>query len=173
MKPETPNNKNQEELITEQGKLIEELQKRCETAEKRASSFESNWSVLFDQNKTLREENQKIQQGYESLRVQKGGFGFRMLMISGFGGFFTALVLCFVYLKLKPKPNYVATFQEFRREYLFDYELQLSQGDFSAVESSLMQNSQNPSYAPIKDEIHFTRKLLGAAKRYCQEKQHK
>lgn len=27
MKPETPNNKNQEELITEQGKLIEELQK--------------------------------------------------------------------------------------------------------------------------------------------------
>ena len=169
MKQDSSNNEKREQLITAQEKRIEELEKMQETAEKRANSFEADWSTLFDQNKTLREENHRIQQGYETLRIQKGGFGFKMLLASGLGGFVTALLLCFVYIKLKPKPDYVATFAEFRRENLFNYELNLSKGDFDAVEVSLQDCIKREEYLPVQAEIHFTQKIVGAAKRYCRQ----
>ena len=37
--------------------------------------------------KSLHEERQQLQRDYSALRVQKGGFGLKVLMISGFGGF--------------------------------------------------------------------------------------
>ncbi len=169
MKSEPSNNENAEQLIAAQQQQIGELEKLLEATEKRARNFESDWSNLFDQNKTLREENQKIQHGYETLRIQKGGFGFRMLMLSGMGGFVTALLLCFVYVKLQPKPDYVATFDQFRRENLFDYELDLSKGNFDAVEASLLDCSKKPAFQAIQAEIYFTQKVVGAAKRYCKE----
>lgn len=169
MKPDSSNNEKREQLITAQEKRIEELEKMKDAAENKASSFEANWSTLFDQNKTLREENHRIQQGYETLRIQKGGFGFKMLMASGLGGFITALLLCFVYIKLKPKPDYIATFTEFRRENLFNYELNLSKGNFDLVEASLQDCIAKEEYLPIQAEIHFTQKMVGAAKRYCKQ----
>ncbi len=168
MKSDPSNNENASPFIAAQQR-IEALEKLVESTEKRALNFESDWSALFDQNKTLREENHKIQHGYEILRIQKGGFGFRMLMLSGLGGFVTALLLCFVYVKLKPKPDYVATFDQFRRENLFEYELSLSKGDFDAVEASLLDCSKRPEFKHIQPEIYFTQKVVGAAKRYCKE----
>ncbi len=168
MKSDPSNNEKAEQLIAAQQR-IEELEQQVESTEKRARNYESDWSNLFDQNKTLREENHKIQYGYETLRIQKGGFGFRMLMLSGMGGFVTALLLCFVYVKLKPKPDYVATFDQFRRENLFDYELSLSKGNFDAVEASLIDCSKKPEFKHIQPEIYFTQKVVGAAKRYCKE----
>ncbi len=169
MKSDPSNNEKAEQLIAAQQQRIEALEKLVEATEKRAKNFEADWSNLFDQNKALREENHKIQHGYEALRIQKGGFGFRMLMLSGMGGFVTALLLCFVYLKLKPKPDYVATFEQFRRENLFNYELSLSKGDFEAVEASLEECSKKAEYKPVQAEIYFAQKVVGAAKRYCKE----
>ena len=113
MNTDPKNNESTEGLSAGQEKLIRELENILQETEKRAREFQADWSKMFDQNKTLREENHRIQRGYEILRIQKGGFGFKMLLASGIGGFVTALVLCFVYLKFKPKPDYVATFDRF------------------------------------------------------------
>ena len=168
MKSDPSNNDTREQLIAAQKKRLEELEQMHHDAEKRAKSYESDWSNLFDQNKTLREANHQLQQGYETLRIQKGGFGFKMLLASGMGGFLTALILCFVYLKLKPKPDYIATFDQFRRENLFDFELNLSNGNFEEVEESLRLCSEKQAFHSIQPEIYFTQKVVGAAKRYCK-----
>lgn len=170
MKTDQPNKDEREQLIATQEKRIAELEKLQQESEKRAKNFESDWSNLFDQNKTLREENHRLQHGYETLRIQKGGFGFKSMLASGMGGFFTALLLCFIYVKLKPKPDYVTTFEQFRRENLFDYELNLSNGNFDVVEESLKRCSEKQEFKHIQPEIIFTQKVVGAAKRYCKEK---
>jgi hypothetical protein len=169
MKTDPKNNENTKLLTTAQEKRILELESVLQDTEKRARDFQSDWSNMFDQNKILREENHRIQHGYEVLRIQKGGFGFKMLLLSGLGGFVTALLLCFVYLKLKPKPDYVTTFDRFRRENLFDYELALSNGNFEAVEASLGRCKDKQEYQNIQPEIVFTQKVVGAAKRFCQQ----
>lgn len=151
---------------------VAQLEKQLAETEKRSKSYENDWSKLFDQNKTLREENQRLQHGYESLRLQKGGFGFKMLLLSGLGGFMTAIVLCTLYIKLQPAPPYVATFERFRRDHLFDYEFKLSQGEFDAVQSSLQTCAELPEYRLIYPQIIFTQKILGAAQRHCQTLQH-
>ena len=168
MEPNPVNNENCKQLIEAHEKRVAELEKQMAEADRRAKSFEKDWSNLFDKNKTLREENQRMQHDYESLRLQKGGFGFRTLLASGLGGFVTALLLCFVYLKLKPKPDYVATFERFRRENLFNYELQLSNGEFDAVEAALKASEEKAENQLIKSEIIFSRKIVGASKRYCK-----
>jgi hypothetical protein len=168
MKTDPSNNESQEQLIEAQEKRIQELERLHSEAEKRAKSFETDWSKLFDQNKTLREEKHNLQQGYETLRIQKGGFGFKALLASGLGAFITALLLCFVYVKLKPKPDHVATFDQFRRENLFNYELSLSHGDFESVETSLQLCHEKQDFKAIQPEIYFTQKIVGAAKRYCK-----
>lgn len=164
-------NNHPEQLIATLQSNIALLEQSLAETERRAKSFEQDWSKLFDQNKTLREENAKLQQSYENLRIQKGGFGFKTLLAIGAGSFFTALLLCFVYLKLKPQPEFTARFEKFRRENQFNYEYQLARGDFDSVNQSLIRMEENADYQLIRPEITFTRKVLGAAKRYCKPEQ--
>jgi hypothetical protein len=63
----------------------------------------------------------------------------------------------------------VTTFDRFRRENLFDYELALSNGNFEAVEASLGRCKDKQEYQNIQPEIVFTQKVVGAAKRFCQQ----
>ena len=163
-----PTDSSNNEKIAAQEKRLVALENILLDTEKRAKKFETEWSNLFDQHKIQREENHKLQHAYETLRIQKGGFGFKMLLASGMGGFVTALVLCFVYLKLKPKPEYVTTFDRFRRENLFNYELDLSKGNFDAVEASLKNCAGKQEYHSIQPDIYFTQKVVGAAKRFCK-----
>lgn len=165
MESNPPNNDFLQGLSPEQKKQVEALQKNLADAEQRGKRFEEDWSNLFDQNKTLREENHYIQQAYETLRIQKGGFGFKMLLFSGMGGFVTALVLCFVYLKLKPKDPHTKAFANFQHEHLMDYELALSQKRYEDVKSSLEKALQNLENQSIKSEIVFLRELVEAAER--------
>ena len=162
-----PNNEMMQGLTPEQKKHVESLQQALAEAKLRSQQFESDWSNLYDQNKALREENHRIQHGYEDLRIQKGGFGFKMLLLSGLGGFVTALVLCFVYLKLKPKDAHIIALQNFRQEHLFEYELALSQNQFQSVKTSLEKEIKDPENQPIKTEIEILRELLEAAEKGC------
>lgn len=168
---EPPNNEILQGMSPEQQKYIESLQQSLKETEARKKRFEEGWSNLFDQNRALREEHQKLQQGYETLRIQKGGFGFKMLMLSGWGGFFTALVLCFVYLKLKPKDPHTIALQNFRNEHLMEYELSLSKNEFDAVRLSLEESYNHPENKPIRTDIEIIRELVEAAQKGC-EKQH-
>lgn len=160
-----------EQLIAELQSRISGLEQLLAETERKEKSFEQDWSKLFDQNKTLREENTRLQHNYETLRIQKGGFGFKTLLAIGIGGFFSALVLCFVYIKLKPKPEYATRFEQFRRENQFNFEYQLTRGDFESVDQSLARMEDGADYQLIKPEITFTRKVLGAAKRFCKPDQ--
>lgn len=168
MEQNPPNNENAERLLAEQKNRIEALEQAFAALEHRAKKYEDDWSALYDQNRELREENHRLQQDYERLRIQKGGFGFKMLLLSGLGGFVTALLLCFVYLKLRPKEPQDVAFREFRRENLFNYELALSKGEFEKVEKSLQQNAERPEFEVIGSEIEFAQKIVSAAKRGCK-----
>lgn len=168
MEQNPPNNEILQGLTPAQKKHIESLHQALADAEQRGQRFEESWSSLFDQNKALREENHRIQQGYETLRIQKGGFGFKMLLLSGLGGFVTALVLCFVYLKLKPKDPHTTAFANFRREHLFEYELALSKKQFEEVKISLEKSLRNPENQPIRSEIETLREIVEAAEKGCQ-----
>jgi hypothetical protein len=168
MEQHPANKENQEQLLAEQKKRIEALEQAFAGLERHALRYEEQWSALFDQNKELREENHRLQRNYEALRVQKGGFGFKMLLFSGAGGFFTALLLCFIYLKIKPKEPHVAAFRQFQRENLFNYELALSKGQFGEVEKSLQSNLGRSEFQMIDEEIELIQKLVRAAGKGCE-----
>ncbi len=168
MEQDHPNNEMLQGLTPDQKKHVESLQQALSDAKQRGQRFEEEWSNLFDQNKTLREENHHIQHGYEDLRIQKGGFGFKMLLLSGLGGLVTALVLCFVYLKLKPKDPHIVALHNFRREHLFEYELALSKKQFEEVRISLEKEIKNSENQPIKTEIEILRELIEAAEKGCR-----
>ncbi|MDX1913030.1 MAG: hypothetical protein SFV22_16165 [Saprospiraceae bacterium] len=154
-----------EGMTPSQLQYIGELRQAAEIAETRGQRYEEAWSTLFDQNKSLREENHRLQHDYETLRIQKGGFGFKMLLLSGLGGFVTALLLCFVYLKLKPKDPHTTALHHFRRTHLFEYELALSNRKFDEVKISLEKNIQHPDYQAIKPDLEIMRELVEAAEK--------
>ena len=156
-------------LNAEQKKYVTSLQAALQETENRKNRFEEGWSNLFDQNRALREEHQKLRQGYEKLRIQKGGFGFKMLLFSGFGGFFTALILCFVYIKLKPKDAHTTALNNFRNEHLIEYELSLSKNDYHSVYQSLETARQLPDNQAIRTELETIRELLEAAEKGCEK----
>lgn len=169
MEQDRQNNELPQGLTPDQKIYVEALQKALAEVRQRSQRYEEDWSNLFDQNKTLREENHRIQHSYEDLRIQKGGFGFKMLMLSGLGGFVTALLLCFVYLKLKPKDPHITALHNFKREHLFDYELALSKKQYEPVKTSLEKEIKNPENQPIRTELEILREVVEAAERGSRE----
>ncbi len=147
---------------TEQPATLEHQLTECL---QRSQRYEEAWSGLFDEHKKLREETLQLQHDYENLRIQKGGFGFKMLLLSGLGGFITALILCFVYLKIKPKNPHTQALRHFKQEHLFEYELALSNGKFGEVRNSLESVIQKPENQPIKTDLEIIRELLEAAEK--------
>lgn len=168
MEQSPTNNENTERLLAQQKNRIEALETARATLEQRAQKYQDDWSVLYDQNRDLREENHRLQQDYETLRIQKGGFGFKMLLFSGLGGFVTAFVLCFVYLKLKPKEPQVAAFRQFQRENLINFELAISKGQFEEVEQTLERSLERPEYEVIEPQLIFIREMIKASKNRCE-----
>jgi hypothetical protein len=147
---------------TEQSAILEHQLTECL---QRSQRYEEAWSGLFDEHKKLQEETQQLQHDYENLRIQKGGFGFKMLLFSGFGGFITALILCFVYIKLKPRDPHTQALQHFKQEHLFEYELALSNGKFVEVRNSLEHVMQKPENLVIRTDLEIIRELLEAAEK--------
>lgn len=119
--------------------------------------------------KKLRDERFQIQHDYEQLRVQKGGFGVKMLTLSGFLGFLSGLLLCAVYVVfLRPKPDHATAFEHFRSAHLFNYERAISEGRFEEVERDLEKNIQDPENNLIRPNLELVKKIVGAAKRRCE-----
>jgi hypothetical protein len=72
-----------------------------------------------------------------------------------------------VYVRLlRPVSGHEAAFTEFATENQFNYELQLSRGEFQAVESSLREKANDPAYKIIAPEIAFAEKMVSAAGLY-------
>ena len=159
-----PTNNNHKEDARER---LLALEQAYAALEQRAQKYENEWSAQYDRNKELREENLRLQHDYETLRIQKGGFGFKMLMLSGFSGFVIALILCFVYLKLRPKEQHVVAFRQFQRENLINFELAISKGQFGEVEQTLERSLERPEYQPIEHQIVFMKEMMEATRKRC------
>jgi hypothetical protein len=119
--------------------------------------------------KRLQEERLKLQRDYTQLRVQKGGFGIKVLVLSGFAGFLTGLLLCALYFFLfKPKNQHSVLFEQFRDKHQFNIVRAISTGDFESAEQSLEESLNVKENKQIRPEIEFAKKIVGAAKRRCE-----
>ncbi len=117
----------------------------------------------------LREDRHRIQQDYERLRVQKGGFGLKMLTLSGLSGFVSALLLCVAYAYFfQPKSEVLAAFEHFRDAHLFNYERLLCAGHLKEVETHLAESARAPENGAIRPYLEFSRKLITATQQNCQ-----
>ena len=166
-----PSNEPRETVLEQQLRDTElKAQKYEQELEKLRQQYADDLYAERQLGKRLLQERRQLQIDYGRLRVQKGGFGLKAMALSGFGGFFTALILCALYLWLRPKADHVAAFIAFRDANLFNYELAISKGDFETIERDLQKKNDQPEYKLIRPEIDFTRKIVGAAKRRCEGK---
>ncbi|MBK8922944.1 MAG: hypothetical protein IPM81_15770 [Saprospirales bacterium] len=146
-----------------------DAQKYMRDLEKLRQQYAEDVFAERQQVKQLREERHRVQLDYEQLRVQKGGFGLKALLLSSFAGFFGGLVLLLAYLLLlKPKAEHTLAFEQFRNAHLFNYERAISAGKFGEVEQDLQYNLGLPENRLIQPEIEFAKKLVGAARRRCE-----
>ncbi|HOY04981.1 MAG TPA: hypothetical protein PLO67_06240 [Saprospiraceae bacterium] len=159
METRTPDNEHPE---------INALRQALLEAQTAAAKAKSEWSSIYDQHKALREEQRVLLHDYEQLRLQKGGFGFKMLMLAGFMGTVFALAGCFVYLKLKPKDAHTQAFEHFQNKHLIEYQLAITNGQMDAVEQSLREELENSDYREIQPELTFVRQLITTTKRRCK-----
>jgi hypothetical protein len=144
-------------------------QKYKQELEKLRLQYADDLFAERQQGKQLRDERFQMQHDYEQLRVQKGGFGMKMLTLSGFLGFLSGLLLCAVYIVFfRPKSDHTAAFEQFRNAHLFNYERAISEGKFEEVEQDLQQNMEIPENNIIRPELEFAKKIVGAAKRRCE-----
>lgn len=160
---------------------IAEMEKVLAAANARAQKYSGELEKLRQQyaddlfaerqsNKRLQDECHHLQLDYEQLRVQKGGFGLKMLLFTGFSGFVGSLFMFGLYLLFRPDDNHTAAFEQFRDRRLFNYELAISEGRFREVEYDLQVSLDHPENRLIRPEIDFTKKIVGAARRRCEEK---
>lgn len=147
-----------------------DLQKYSQELEKLKQQYAEDLFAERQIAKCLHQERHQLQQDYEQLRVQKGGFGLKALLLSGWGGFVTALILCVLYIVLVPiRSDQQRLFEQFRHANQFNYERAISEGRFEDVENGLERQLSLPYNKPIYPQLEFTRKIVGAARRRCEE----
>ena len=166
METGSTNNEGLEGLLDEQQKRIAALERAFAEAEHRAQKHLQERDHWHSQHWEAHQENRRLQQDYESLRLQKGGFGFRMLLTVGFSAALFGLVSCYLFFRLKNDET--KTFQHFTHEHQFRFEYALSHGQFEEVEAALRSSAEQPEFQAVRPEIEFTKKIVEAAKRGCK-----
>ncbi|MFZ4475131.1 MAG: hypothetical protein ACOYPR_08060 [Saprospiraceae bacterium] len=150
----------------EQTPLLD-CQQRLAALEKAFSSSEHRTHRLMQDNNALQQELHQLQHDYESLRLQKGGFGFKALLGSGFLA--TLMAIAFWYFVFRPsKDLHAHLFEHFQKEHQFNIEYAISQGQFKHAEDLLKASLEQPENAPIYPEIQMVYKIVGASKRKCE-----
>ena len=142
------------------------LERAFADAEHRAQKYARERDSAWTQSKTLQVETHQLQRDYASLRLQKGGFGFKSLLFAGMVGTFLGVGMC--YLFFRPKNMHAEAFQQFREQNQFNLELAISKGEFAQVDSLLKISLQQSANLSIRPELEFTRKITGAAWRRCE-----
>ena len=109
--------------------------------------------------------HRQLQQDYEILRVQKGGFGFKIMLFMSFGAFVSGLLLCLLFFRLREKPN--EAFHKFAHTHQLNLERSIAEGNFEAAEKALKIEEENPDNAIIRPQLQFSRKIIEAARKKC------
>ncbi|MEO6760094.1 MAG: hypothetical protein ABIO24_11625 [Saprospiraceae bacterium] len=146
---------------------IDALERAFADAEHRAQKYGQERDASQEQVKSLQAETHRLQRNYASLRLQKGGFGFKTMLLTGFVGTVVGLALC--YLFFRPRDQDQEVFRQFREQHQFNLELAISNGEFAQVDSVLKVSLEQPQNTVIRPELEFTRKIAGAAWRRCKD----
>lgn len=128
-------------------------------------AWQQKCTEALERAETLHQENIDLQHDYEKLRVQKGGFGFKMLFTNSFFAFVVGVVLCYGVLRLTDRRAHALG--HFRQNHLFQLEYDLSHGNFDAAENTLQEQSALPENRPIHHEVEVMRQLVTAARKGC------
>lgn len=144
---------------------IAALEKALVEAERRNQKLVADLTRHKEQTAEQQAELRQLQRDYETLRVQKGGFGLKMLFANGLGGFLTGLVVCYALVWLTDRRP--QQFERFRREQLFKVEYAISEGKFQEAAQILKNSAEDPENYPLHDEIEAFRGVVEAARRRC------
>jgi hypothetical protein len=136
-------------------------------AEHRLQDYAKDQKKWANKQNTQQQEITRLQDDYENLRVQKGGFGFKMLALWGGVSWLFGLLMCVLFFHFTD--NRAKDFERFKREQLFSVEYALSKGHFEEVEKKLHTQMDAPENAHIQAEIEAMRKLVTAARQHCKE----
>jgi hypothetical protein len=112
--------------------------------------------------KALEAENQRWQADYESLRIQKGGFGFKALLGTGMAATVVGMVLGWVIFYQK-EPNSVL-FDQFNESAGFKLEYTISQRQYPAAERLISEFNHNKAFQPLQPEFDLLMRLVNAAR---------
>lgn len=142
------------------------LEKAFAAAEHRAQKYARENENLTNARQELQKELHQIQDDYESLRLQKGGFGFKTMLATGFAATLAGMLIC--YVLFRPKDEHVVSFEHFRHETQFNVEYAIGQGNFVQAEEILKSSLEKPENQLVKPEIQMMYKLVSASKRRCE-----
>ncbi len=156
------------QLLADRDQRIAALEKAFVEVEHRNKKWAETSAQGQERLHRLQAELRELQGDYENLRVQKGGFGFKMLLASGLAGTVVGLVACFLFFR--PTDHRAKAFQRFQREQLFKLEYAISEGRFEEAAKALANSAEQPENALIREELDSFRKITEAAKRRCRDK---
>mgnify|MGYP005854923523 FL=1 len=145
----------------ESGQRHEEiLAELHETYRRRIADYETQLAAA-------REERRTLQRSYERLRLQKGGFGFRVILLTGvFAGMLGFLVgYAGAFIKNDARRN----FDAFSRQYAMDLELHLTRHDFRTARELILTAQKLPEWEPIQPQLEMLGKTVQHAENCCNK----
>lgn len=155
-------------LLEESRQRVTAIERAYAEAEQRAQKYLGERDHWHEQHWEAHQENRRLQQAYESLRVQKGGFGFTMLLTAGAVAMLFGLAVGYILIRLSNDSS--KAFRRFQGEQQFQLEFSLNQGRFEEASAILSQAASHPEYRLVLSQIEFTQKLLKAAQQGCESK---
>lgn len=117
---------------------------------------------INDRLEATEQEVQRWRSDYERLRIQKGGFGFKMLILTGFTALLFGLGAGWWFFR--PKESNSTLFQRFSQAYGFQLEYQMAQKQYEAAERGLAVYRHDPVFAPILPELELINNLVRAVR---------
>lgn len=132
-----------------------------ETYGRRLSDCETQLNALHD-------ERRNLQRQYERLRLQKGGFGFRVVLLTGVfaGALGFATGFAGAFLKNDTRRN----FEAFSRQHAMDLELYMTRRDFASARDLILTAQKLPEWKPILPQLEMLGRTVQHAEHCCDKK---
>lgn len=108
----------------------------------------------------MEQELHQWQHDYEQLRIQKGGFGFKMLLASGTLAWLVGLLAG--WLVFRQKDSNEALFRQFVKASGFNLEYNLTHEQYNDAHKIVQTYQQNETFAPVRAELDFIAALIAA-----------
>lgn len=134
-------------------------------AEQRTQKSHARQVQLESYVKQLQNEKSELLSDYESLRLQKGGFGIKSLTAACFMAFLSGVLCCYIVIRLRnPDPS---AFRHFQHKHQFNLELMLNNRQYDQAIEALQRSRHEPEFRLLKPQIEMLEKVVAASKNGC------